>query len=47
MKIVMSNESGCSAMRYAFIIVLAVLALVVWMIVRFTGQGHVTITDKT
>jgi len=43
----MSNESGSSAMRYAFMIVLAVLALVVWMIVRFTGQNNVTITDNT
>jgi hypothetical protein len=34
-------------MRYAFFIVLAVLALVVWMIVRFTGQNHVAITDNT
>lgn len=43
----MANGSGCGNTRYGFIIVLAVLALVVWLIVRFTGQGHITVTDKT
>ena len=43
----MSNESGCKHARYGFIIILATLALVVWLIVRFTGQNHVTVTDRT
>jgi hypothetical protein len=38
----MANTSGCGHTRYGFVIILAVLALVIWLIVRFTGQGRAT-----
>ncbi len=43
----MSNESGCKDARYAFLFVLAVLALVIWLVVRFTGQIRVTATEPS
>jgi len=36
------KETGCGQSRYGFVIILAVLALVIWLIVRFTGQGRST-----
>jgi hypothetical protein len=43
----MTSESGCRQTRYAFLALLAGLGLVIWLIVRFTGQNNITITDKS
>jgi len=43
----MTKESGSRDARYAFMFVLAVLALVIWLVVRFTGQVHVTATETS
>jgi len=43
----MTNAQGSKDARYAFLFVLAVLGLVIWLVVRFTGQVHVTTTENS
>jgi len=43
----MAKESGNRDVRYAFLFVLAALALVIWLVVRFTGQAHITTTETS